>query len=81
MLMVEMDRLIQVVVVVVQVLELPQVLEVAVWLLFVILIHTQQLHLQQALQQSQHLAVTESINGQVTAQLHSEVKHGALCKT
>jgi uncharacterized membrane protein YecN with MAPEG domain len=81
MLMVEMDRLIQVVVVVVQVLELPQVLEVAVWLLFVILIHTQQLHLQQALRQSQHLAVTESINGQVTAQLHSEVKHGALCKT
>jgi uncharacterized membrane protein YecN with MAPEG domain len=79
--MVEMDRLIQVVVVVVQVLELPQVLEVAVWLLFVILIHTQQLHLQQALRQSQHLAVTESINGQVTAQLHSEVKHGALCKT
>jgi hypothetical protein len=76
-----MDRLIQVVVVVVQVLELPQVLEVAVWLLFVILIHTQQLHLQQALRQSQHLAVTESINGQVTAQLHSEVKHGALCKT
>jgi tRNA A-37 threonylcarbamoyl transferase component Bud32 len=79
--MVEMDRLIQVVVVVVQVLELPQVLEVAVWLLFVMLIHTQQQHLQQALRQSQHLAVTESINGQVTAQLHSEVKHGALCKT